>query len=62
MKSIMILGGNMKFIFKPRFNWFDLIYIVGSGFLFAQLGYWSIPIIVAAAVFSGIMEHRYANR
>lgn len=52
----------MKFIFKPRFNWFDLVYIIGASYLVQQYGYWSIAIIGAAALLSGILEQVYANR
>lgn len=51
----------IKSIFRRRFNWFDMLYILGAPYLFAEIGWWSVAIILAGAVFSVQMENAYEN-
>ncbi len=42
----------MKFIFRTRFSWFDVLLMTSTPFLASTIGWWTIPVVFVGAALS----------
>jgi hypothetical protein len=46
----------MKFIFKSRFSWFDIILMLSVYLLVPIIGWWTIPVVLVGAVVGALIS------